>query len=335
MTSIQPTQLLNTEERINQAVALLKAGECVALPTETVYGLAADATNSDAVAKIFAAKGRPTNHPLIVHIPNQSHVHHWAKNVNKAAITLADAFWPGPLTLILNAKDDLNSPVTGGLPTIGLRVPAHPELLAVLKRLNTGLAAPSANRYKQLSPISAAHVIRDLNGRISAVLQGGECNVGIESTIVDASSQQLRILRPGPISAADILQKTGLHVSTPHSHNEVVPGNVKAHYQPNVPAMLANTEDFAKILTENSQGKSHYLIYSTQVQQQLLASDIPSERITKLSSCPIEYAKNMYKALHLIDEKTPLNIYIEKPPVGSEWAAVNDRLSRATTVFVG
>ena len=124
MTSLQPTQLLNTEERSNQAVALLKAGECVALPTETVYGLAADATNSDAVAKIFTAKGRPTNHPLIVHIPNQSHVHHWAKNVNKAAITLADAFWPGPLTLILNAKDDLNSPVTGGLPTIGLRVPA-------------------------------------------------------------------------------------------------------------------------------------------------------------------------------------------------------------------
>ncbi|WP_394185340.1 Sua5 family C-terminal domain-containing protein [Pseudoalteromonas tetraodonis] len=132
-----------------------------------------------------------------------------------------------------------------------------------------------------------------------------------------------------------MLNQSLLHVSTQHSHNEVVPGNVKAHYQPHAPAMLANTEDFAKILSEDSQGKSHYLIYSTQVQQQLLANDIPSEHITKLSACPVEYAKNMYKTLHYIDKTTPMNIYIEKPPVSSKWGAVNDRLSRATTVFAG
>ncbi|WP_028834280.1 MULTISPECIES: L-threonylcarbamoyladenylate synthase [unclassified Pseudoalteromonas] len=335
MTSLQPTQLLNTEERINQAVALLKAGECVALPTETVYGLAADASNSDAVAKIFAAKGRPTNHPLIVHIPELSHVHYWAKNVNKAAITLAEAFWPGPLTLILNAKDNLNSPVTGGLNSIGLRVPAHPQFLAVLKQLNTGLAAPSANRYKQLSPINTAHVMRDLNGRISAVLEGGQCDVGIESTIVDATTEQLRILRPGPISAADILQKTGLNVTTPLSHNEAVPGNVKAHYQPHAPAILINSADFPSVLSKTPHLQTHYLIYSTKAEQQLLANHISPQYITKLSACPVEYAKNMYKTLHHIDETTPMNIYIEKPPVSSEWGAVNDRLSRATTVFAG
>ena len=335
MKTPQPTQLLNTEERISQAVTLLKAGECVALPTETVYGLAADASNSDAVAKIFAAKGRPTNHPLIVHIPDQAHLQHWAKNVNEAAITLAKAFWPGPLTLILNAKDDLNSPVTGGLPTIGLRVPAHPQFLAVLKQLNTGLAAPSANRYKKLSPINAAHVMRDLNGRISAVLEGGQCDVGIESTIVDATTDQLRILRPGPISAANILQKTGLHVTTPLSHNEAVPGNVKAHYQPHAPAVLINTADLPSVLAKADMLRVHYLIHSNEAEQLVLANKVLPQHVIRLASCPVEYAKNMYKTLHLIDETAPAIIYIERPPVGHGWAGVNDRLSRATTAFSG
>ncbi|WP_213610156.1 L-threonylcarbamoyladenylate synthase [Pseudoalteromonas sp.] len=329
----QPTQLLNNETCIIDAVALLKAGECVALPTETVYGLAADATNANAVAKIFTAKGRPTNHPLIVHIPDKTHMQQWAKDISDSAITLANAFWPGPLTLILNAKDNLNSPVTGGLPTIGLRVPAHPQFLAILKQLNTGLAAPSANRYKQLSPINAAHVMGDLNGRISAVLEGGQCDVGIESTIVDATTDQLRILRPGPINAADILQKTGLNVATPLAHNEVVPGNVKAHYQPHAPAILINTDDFDSHLSKITDEQVQYLIYSTAAQQHLLASHIAPHRITKLSSCPVEYAKNMYKTLHLVDETSPTVIYIEKPPVNVEWAAVNDRLNRATTVY--
>ena len=200
MSQNYETLLLNGDEAVNQAVQLLQQGECVALPTETVYGLAADAANAQAVDKIFAAKGRPKNHPLIVHIPDVSHLEKWAADIPATAYALAEQFWPGPLTLLLKKAPHVDGVVTGGLDTIALRVPAHPLFLSVLAQLDSGLAAPSANRYKQLSPTIAEQVSKGLQGRIAAVLDGGPCAHGLESTIVDLVSDLPRILRAGPIT---------------------------------------------------------------------------------------------------------------------------------------
>ena len=188
-----------------RAVELLQAGELVAFPTETVYGLGADAANPEAVAKIFAAKGRPADHPLIVHLAGHDAVDHWAEQVPAVAWELMETFWPGPLTLILKKQSWVPDAVTGGQDTVGLRVPGHPVALELLRRFaavtgeHAGIAAPSANRFGRISPTTAAHVLEELGDRTSLILDGGPCKVGIESTIVDCSRDEPAILRPGHI----------------------------------------------------------------------------------------------------------------------------------------
>ncbi|MEK7737911.1 MAG: L-threonylcarbamoyladenylate synthase, partial [Pseudomonadota bacterium] len=202
--------------QIAHAVTLLRAGELVAFPTETVYGLGADAANPAAVAKIFAAKGRPADHPLIVHLPSAEALDAWAREVPESARKLAAAFWPGPLTLILKRQPQVPDAVTGGQDTVGLRVPDHPLALALLKAFDggrfRGIAAPSANRYGRISPTSAAHVRAELGAAVPLVLDGGDCQVGIESTIVDLSRGTPRLLRPGAIGAADIAHVLGANL---------------------------------------------------------------------------------------------------------------------------
>ncbi|MGB7502317.1 MAG: L-threonylcarbamoyladenylate synthase, partial [Azonexus sp.] len=194
----------------DRAVELLRAGELVAFPTETVYGLGADASNPAAVAKIFAAKGRPADHPLIVHLAGHDAVDHWAEQVPAVAWELMETFWPGPLTLILKKQAWVPSTVTGGQDTVGLRVPGHPVALELLRRFaavageHAGIAAPSANRFGRISPTTAAHVQEELGDRISLTLDGGPCTVGIESTIVDCSGGEPVVLRPGHISPAHL-----------------------------------------------------------------------------------------------------------------------------------
>ncbi|MBP6626671.1 MAG: threonylcarbamoyl-AMP synthase, partial [Arenimonas sp.] len=189
---------------LDEALAALRRGEAIGLPTETVYGLAADASRPDAVRRIFALKGRPADHPLIVHIAGADQIERWARDVPEAARTLAAAFWPGPLTLILRKRDDVPEEVTGGQDTVGLRCPAHPLALALLQAFGGGLAAPSANRFGHVSPTTAAHVREEFGAEVPVVLDGGDCVVGIESTIVDLSGGTPRILRPGRITHAQI-----------------------------------------------------------------------------------------------------------------------------------
>ena len=238
---------------IQRAVALLCQGELVALPTETVYGLGADALNPDAVAKIFTAKGRPSDHPLIVHLADAGQIMTWAREVPKDAIALARAFWPGPLTLILKRDESVPDLVTGGQDTVGLRVPNHPVALELLRAFGSGVAAPSANRFGRISPTTAEHVRQELGERVALILDGGACAVGLESTIVDLSRGVPVILRPGAIGADDIARVLGRR---PRLRGEFeaeaggaaeqgatprVSGALAAHYAPRTPLELVAT----------------------------------------------------------------------------------------------
>lgn len=324
------TVLLTGEDAVNQAVSLLQQGECVALPTETVYGLAADAANPAAVDKIFTAKGRPKNHPLIVHIPDVSHLSRWAIDIPESAYALAEQFWPGPLTLLLKKAPDVDTCVTGGLDTIALRVPAHPLFLSVLTKLDSGLAAPSANRYKQLSPTIAEQVTRGLAGRIAGVLEGGACDHGLESTILDLVSEQPRILRAGPISQQQLTDALGCEVQLPAQHVEVVPGNVKAHYQPTTPAKLLSTEQIMAQAERLNAANSFFLVWSEQAQRHLQESNERAQwRVMPATAA--QYGQQLYVTLYQVDQQGAAQIIVEQPPQGDPWRAINDRLSRATS----
>jgi L-threonylcarbamoyladenylate synthase len=330
MSQVNSTLLLTGQSAVAQAVALLQKGECVALPTETVYGLAADATNLDAVGKIFEAKGRPKNHPLIIHIPDVSHLEKWAKDIPQSAYLLADTFWPGPLTLLLKKADHVANVVTGGLDTIGLRVPSHPLFLSVLKQLNVGLAAPSANPYKQLSPTIAEQVMVGLGGKIAAVLDGGACEYGLESTIIDLVGDIPRILRAGPIRS-DVLSLTlGITVNAPEHHTEVVPGNVKAHYQPKAQLQLLSAYHLLTEMQTLPQGNSHFVLWSDSVIEQFKNS-IPSSQWSTIPSDGLAFGRHLYVTLYQVDKMGVEKIIVEQPPETDEWRAVNDRLSRAAS----
>ena len=230
---------------IQQAAKLLAAGELVAMPTETVYGLAADASNPAAVAKIFAAKGRPADHPLIVHIGDTAQLAEWAREIPEAAHTLAAKYWPGPLTLILKRQINVPDAVTGGQDTVGIRIPNHPLALALLNEFaKTGsgaVAAPSANKFGRISPTKASHVKSDLGDAVAMILDGGESEVGIESTIVDLSRGDVVVLRPGAITAEDIAATIGPVASTTSASAQPAPrvsGALAAHYAPRTPLQL-------------------------------------------------------------------------------------------------
>jgi L-threonylcarbamoyladenylate synthase len=331
MSQNYQTLLLVGEHSLTQAVSLLQKGECVALPTETVYGLAADATDIIAVNKIFEAKGRPKNHPLIVHIPDVTHLEKWAKSIPNNAYKLAKIFWPGPLTLLLKKADHVPYDVTGGLDTIALRVPAHPIFLQVLAQLNKGLAAPSANRYKQLSPTIAEQVMQGLHGRIAAIVDGGSCEHGLESTILDLVSEKPRILRAGPVTQQQLEMAVGHSVDAPKSHFEVVPGNVKAHYQPNTPLRIVSSEKLLSEIDMLNQNNCHFIVWSELMIEQCKKANIPISRWSNLENNAASFGKKLYVTLYQIDKSCPTQIIIEQPPQSDAWAAVNDRLSRAAT----
>jgi L-threonylcarbamoyladenylate synthase len=325
------TSLLNGENSVSQAVSLLQKGECVALPTETVYGLAADASNVIAINKIFEAKGRPKNHPLIVHIPDVSHLENWAKAIPSTAYDLAKLFWPGPLSLLLKKADHVPDEVTGGLDTIALRVPAHPLFLEVLTQLNTGLAAPSANRYKQLSPTIAEQVTQGLDGRIAAVLEGGPCEHGLESTILDLVSKKPRILRAGPVTQQQLETAMGQSVDIPKNHTELVPGNVEAHYQPNTPLRIFSSEQLLAEMGELSQKNYHLIVWSDTVLEQCKKATSRVATWSNLKNDAALFGRELYVTLYQVDQTCPEQIIVEQPPQSDAWAAVNDRLTRAAS----
>lgn len=313
---------------IPRAVALLRAGELVAFPTETVYGLGADARNPQAVARIFAVKGRPADHPLIVHLPLNTKLELWAREVPAAAYTLAEVFWPGPLTLILKRDPAVPKIVTGGQETVGLRVPDHPIARRLLAAFAGGIAAPSANRFGRISPTTVQHVRAELGDSVALILDGGPCQVGIESTILDLTRGVPVILRPGAIAANDIADI--LHVR-PHigaAGDESAPrvsGSLPRHYAPRTPMLLVDPLDLqAQVKARIAQGLHVAVLSRT-------ALPIRNNLVYWQRSVPDAgtYAHDLYAHLRELDSREVDLIMVEAPPHGSEWDAINDRLTRA------
>ncbi|MCB4359690.1 threonylcarbamoyl-AMP synthase [Quatrionicoccus australiensis] len=324
--------LLPLSPDYDRAVALLRAGELVALPTETVYGLGADAANPAAVAKIFAAKGRPADHPLIVHLSGHDAVDRWAEQVPAVAWELMETFWPGPLTLILKKQAWVPDAVTGGQDTVGLRVPGHPVALELLRRFaaatgeHAGIAAPSANRFGRISPTTAEHVREELGDRIAMILDGGPCAVGIESTIVDCSRGEPVVLRPGHIAPGHLEAVLGrLPQIETASGAPRVSGSLAAHYAPQTPMRLVAGERLLDFINaQRHKGDRCGVIAHSQPPQagmphawQLLPAD------------PVGYAHGLYAAMRDMDHAGVDLIAVEALPETPAWAAVADRLRRA------
>lgn len=319
-----------------EAVARLRAGELVAFPTETVYGLGGDASNPEAVQRIFALKGRPSSHPLIVHLPDASHLGRWAASVTPAADLLARKFWPGPLTLILDKAAHVSPQITGGQDSIGLRVPAHPLAQALLRAFGGGIAAPSANRYGHISPTTAAHVRSEFGAAAPLVLDGGACAVGIESTIVDARRDDIRILRPGMLGAGSIAAALrhlpgvrlveGAAADAPR-----VPGSTAAHYAPAVPLQLLDRENLAALLESAANSGRRIAVIARSPPPAALRPSIESGALawTTIAGDAGEYAHELYAALRDLETRGVSRIVVEEPPAQPEWQAIRDRLQRA------
>lgn len=315
------------ESTIERAVEVLRSGQLVAFPTETVYGLGADAGNPQALARLYAAKGRPANHPVIVHIAEPAMLERWAVNVPDSAYTLAQAFWPGPLTLVLPRCTHVLDQVTGGQETVALRIPSHPVALALLRSFDGGLAAPSANSFGKLSPTKAEDVERDLGSAVAMILDGGACQVGIESTIVDITGDEARVLRPGMISQPSIERVLGkkLAANDSNTHNITVrvPGSHVSHYAPSTPLQVIPAEGLTTAIGRFKQ--TAVLAFADP------GNNHPSGLWHKASRDPAVYARELYAVLRSFDRLQPEWIVVEQPPDGPEWQGVRDRLLRAAS----
>jgi L-threonylcarbamoyladenylate synthase len=316
-----------TPSHIAQAAALLAAGDIVGLPTETVYGLAGDATNAAAVAKIYAAKGRPSDHPLIVHLAPQGEVSFWASTLPAYAHDLIHAFWPGPLTVVLPRTAQAGDFITGGQSTVAVRCPSHPVAQALLQACAElgvrGLAAPSANRFGRVSPTTAQHVAEEFENRI-LTLDGGACEVGIESTIIDCTQAAPRILRHGAISSADVARVTGLRVIDAVGNHAAprVSGSLAAHYAPATPLRFCEVSR-AEHLPQNT-------IF--------MGFDAPTKTAahTTFHAMPRDaalYAQQLYATLRSLDTMNYSAIAVQPLPLEPQWAGVADRLARAAATF--
>lgn len=313
---------------VGRAVELLRAGELVAFPTETVYGLGADALNPEAVARIFAVKGRPADHPLIVHLPLNARLESWARDVPAKANTLAEVFWPGPLTLILKRARRVPNAVTGGQDTIGLRVPRHPLARDLLAAFAGGIAAPSANRYGRISPTTAQHVRQELGDSVPLILDGGPCEVGIESTILDMSRGAPVILRPGAIGAAEIAEVLRLE-SLPEETDALsaprVSGQVPAHYAPRTPLRIVAVADLTNEVSARIAQGLRIAVLAREAHRVAHRDVFWQRTLTDAAG----YAHDLYAHLRALDGEQVDLILVEAPPSAEVWLAVNDRLSRA------
>jgi L-threonylcarbamoyladenylate synthase len=317
---------LQDEEAIEKAAQILRDGGLVAFPTETVYGLGADAANPAAVRKVFQAKGRPPDHPLIVHIPDTSALKNWAAEVPRGAWLLAEKYWPGPLTIILERAAHVSDVVTGGQRTLGLRVPSHPMAQRLLRAFGGGIAAPSANRYGHLSPTNAQHVRDDLGAAVDCILDGGACPVGIESTIVDLSGSQPALLRPGQISARQIEDALLAQLAAPSAASPRAPGTMASHYAPRLPLKLVPPEQIEAYLRKDAAG-----IASAVLARRNRPRDTQAALWQVAPEAPQAYAQQLYGLLRRLDTAGCQWIIAELPPDLPEWTAIRDRLTRAAT----
>ena len=339
---------MSLSEVISEAAQALLRGELVAIPTETVYGLAADASNQQAVANIYRTKGRPADHPLIVHVASLEFCLPWFR-FDQAAITdkvvntalrraerfqmLAHAFWPGPLTLIVPRELTAPEWAGAGQASIGLRIPSHPMALALLTEFHSlgglGVAAPSANRFGKVSPTSAAHVRSDLGTEAPLILDGGECELGLESTIVDLTGDVPALLRPGSITLDEIAQCLDEVIALgPTQASPQVSGSLPSHYAPQTPLRVLASS--ALLSTANewiASGRNDFAVWALPSTLKLIPKNI---QVIEAAQLAPDYAVRLYANLRRLDELNVQCVLIEKMPDSSQWAAVNDRIKRAS-----
>jgi L-threonylcarbamoyladenylate synthase len=315
------------QKEIDLAVVALRDGEVIAFPTETVYGLGADAQNSQAIRRVFELKGRPPTHPLIVHIDHPRSLDRWALAVPAYAHQLAEHFWPGPLTLVLRRAPAVDQGVTGGQDTIALRVPAHPVAQQLLRAFGSGVAAPSANRYGNVSPTRAEHVREEFGDDVRIVLDGGDCKLGLESTIVSCVEDPPRVLRPGSITLSQLRAvvpsvRGGADAGSPR-----VPGSDVKHYAPRTPLSIVTSKTLEEVVAQST--VDHERVAVLAMRPPRLANKfmtwINAGRRADL------YARDLYVNLRTLDKSGAREILVEEVPAGELWDAVRDRLRRAAS----
>lgn len=317
------------DEGVRCGARAIRAGRLVAFPTETVYGLGADATDPDAVRAIFEAKERPEGHPLIVHVDSEERAASLVRDWPAGAASLAEEFWPGPLTLILEKSAEIPDRVTGGLPTVGLRMPDHPVARELVTASDRPIAAPSANLHGRLSPTRAEHVVDGLGDAVDVVLDGGPTEVGIESTVLSLADDPPSILRPGMIDRAAIEAVIGavrVESGAEEEGTRPSPGMASSHYAPDAPLRLASSEVLRDRLSEVSDRVGVVWCGAAPGGP---VGDIEVRAV--LPDRPAAYAADLYEVLHQLDRSGCRQIWVEEPPATEEWRAVRDRLRRAAT----
>jgi L-threonylcarbamoyladenylate synthase len=317
---------------VHRAADLLRAGDVVALPTETVYGLAANALNAKSVSRIFEIKGRPSHNPIIVHVASTEMAQRCVSLWPAIAEKLARAFWPGPLTLVLPRSNEIPDLVTAGGPTVGVRWPSHPFIQAVIRECGFPLAAPSANLSTELSPTNAAHVQKSLGDKIPLIVDGGQSQVGIESTVLDLSVTPPRLLRPGMIHEQALLAVTGALTLGFGDSEEILksPGQLQKHYSPKAKLVISSWCNESDLRTQSSkfkvQGSKLHVIAHTNI-----PSGRAFARVSIIPHDPEAFGRALYAELHQCDEAGADLIIVEAVPESDEWRAIADRLKRAAS----
>lgn len=316
-----------SQDEIQEAVEALRAGDLVAFPTETVYGLGANANNPDAVRKIFRAKGRPSTHPVIVHIDHPRYLQRWVRDMTDDAKKLAEAFWPGPLTLVAKRAPAVSDVITGGQDTVAIRVPNHPIAQQLLNAFGGGIAAPSANRYGHVSPTRIEHVREEFGNEVKHILDGGDCKVGLESTIVLCVGDVPRILRPGSITLSQLRAIVPNIESGPHPSAPRVPGTTSRHYSPRTPVNLIPSRRLELVVNEFTERSEKVAVLAMRPP----GNTSPFMTWINAGLRPELYARQLYANLRTLDKAVAKIILVEEVPEEERWDAVRDRIKRAAT----
>jgi L-threonylcarbamoyladenylate synthase len=317
--------LRDTQKEIAAAAAALKAGQLVAFPTETVYGLGANASNPTAVKKIFELKGRPTSHPVIVHLLDTQHLDRWALDMPADAKKLAAAFWPGPLTLVVKRAPAVSDTITGGQDTVAVRVPSHPIARQLLAAFGGGIAAPSANRFGHVSPTRAEHVRDEFGDDVGIVLDGGDCKIGLESTIVACIGDTPRLLRPGSITLSQLKAVAPKILAGPDPSAPRAPGTVPRHYSPDTPVSLVPSRRLVDVMSEFTDRQEKVAVLS----QRPPATANRFMTWINAGTRAEHFARALYSNLRTLDRAGAKVILVEEVPAGEQWDAIRDRLKRA------
>lgn len=320
-----------SQAEIEAAVDALRDGELVAFPTETVYGLGANASNPAAVRKVFELKGRPTSHPVIVHLDERRFLRRWARDLSPAAEKLADAFWPGPLTLVLWRAEGVHDAVTGGQDSIAIRIPSHPMARQLLNAFGGGIAAPSANRFGRLSATRAEHVQEEFGDAVRVVLDGGECQEGLESTIVSCLEDVPRLLRPGSVTLGQLRKVAGEVLVGSGSSTPRVPGSTAAHYAPLTPLTIVPGGELDQLAESLSGGGQRIAVLA----QRLPLKTYPTVTWINAGTRSAAYAHDLYSNLRALDRAGCSRILVQEVPGDERWDAIRDRLARAAAAGTG